>query len=135
MTLTTCLLGCNENVEKSSKGEAKHEHTENEVKSVLLYHQIEAFSKDSIVAVLDDINSVIDQIDPNSKGYSLWQVQSDTISDFTLLIQGHWANQQSYDVIHADSSFRRVLDKHLPVLKHTRNWDFYHRYERYKVSK
>jgi len=108
--------------------------TSQPVKSILLYHNIEGFSQDSIIAVLEDINSVIERVDHRSVGYSLWSVQSDTIDSYRLFIEGEWADQESYDLIHADSSFRRVLDKHLPVLTETRKCDLYRRYEKLKVD-
>ena len=110
---------------------AEHQMGNKKVKSILLYHEIGGFSNDSISAVLDDINSVIHTIDPQSNGYSLWQVQSDTIENYKQFIEGDWASQESYDLIHADSSFRAVLDKHLPVLNYTRSWDLYRRFEKF----
>ena len=63
---------------------AEHQMGNKKVKSILLYHEIGGFSNDSISAVLDDINSVIHTIDPQSNGYSLWQVQSDTIENIVF---------------------------------------------------
>ena len=109
LTLFSCEA---ESAHKDLNLAKEHQVGNKKVKSILLYHEIGGFSNDSISAVLDDINSVIHTIDPHSNGYSLWQVQSDTIENYTQFIEGDWASQESYDLIHADSSFRAVLDKH-----------------------
>jgi len=105
-----------------------------EVKSILLYRTIDGYTKDSIYQVLENINEVIYDIDSLSRGYSLWEAEPDSLGDYGIFIEGHWSDSLAYEVIHADSSFRAVLDRHLDVLAETRKWDFYQRFSRYKGS-
>lgn len=99
------------------------------VKSIMLYDTIGGFTLDTITAALDDINRVIVSIDDRQTGYSLWRVQSDTITDYRYLIQAEWPDQAAYDAIHQHPDFRKILDQYVHILTETRQWKLYRRFE------
>ncbi len=99
------------------------------VKSILLYDTIHLWSIDTIQSALEEVNAVIATIESREAGYSLWKVQSDTISSYRYFVQGHWPDQASYDSIHVNPSFRKVLDDYVHIFTETRKWDLYRRYQ------
>jgi len=121
---------CSNLHEKGNESFQKIQIEKDNVKSVLLYHDIEKYALDTIKYALDDVNQVVRQISPSSAGYSLWKVQSDTIDQYRLFIQGAWADQAAYDTIHVNPDFRKVLDKYKSIFDQTRKWELYRRFER-----
>lgn len=99
------------------------------VKSVMLYDSIYRWSLDTVAAALHRINRAVHIIDDQS-GYTLWKIQEDTLSDYRILIEGSWTDQETFDLIHADSAFRKALDKDIHIFTETRKWDVYRRMER-----
>ncbi len=79
----------------------------NEVKSIMLYDTIQCIPLDTVLYTLEKINLVISNIDDRPAGYSLWQVQSDTIPDYRYLIQGTWPDQASYAISISTLSFEK----------------------------
>jgi hypothetical protein len=128
--ITILIFGACSPDQKSIHYESIDIPFKDQVKSVLLYHEIQEYQPDTIILALNDVNSVIARIDSKSLGYSLWKVQSDSIQSYRYFIQGEWADQSSYDTIHAHSEFRKVLDKYKSIFDQTRKWDLYRRFER-----
>ena len=115
-----CLSSCDTTTSRTNLAQVKI--SPSVVKSIMLYDTIQGIPLDTVLSALEKINLVIRNIDDRPAGYSLWQVQSDTIQDYRYLIQGTWPDQDSYDLIHQHPEFRKVLDNHIDVLSQTRKW-------------
>ncbi|MBK8504630.1 MAG: hypothetical protein IPL46_21930 [Saprospiraceae bacterium] len=120
--LLYCFSSCNSNSLRTCLEQVKI--APNVVKSIMLNGTIRGIPLDTLLSALADINRVIHNIVARPAGYSLWHVQSDTISDYRCLIQGEWRDQVSYDHIHRHLEFRKVLDKHHEVISQTRKGRF-----------
>lgn len=79
---------------------------ENTLKSVTLLIKPPGVDMAKIKASFDDVNAVIGTIGFPDAGYQLWTIQSADSVGFELMVEGHWPDQQTYDLIHEDERYQ-----------------------------
>jgi len=83
---------------------------ENTLKSVSLWNDSIPIDPTELLASLERVNVAIDSIGYPDAGYKLWQLKSDSIMNFTLMIEGYWPDQNGYKTIHDHELYKTAME-------------------------
>lgn len=102
---------------------------ENTFKSVSLFQDSISVDLAQVKTTFDRMNAVIEEIGYPDAGYQVWLVSGKDSIDFRIMVEGHWPDHATYQLIHDHPSYKsagEVAGQQLKALKSV----WYHRFTR-----
>jgi hypothetical protein len=81
-----------------------------------------------LLAVLDEFNRLFSKLGYPQVSYRLWRVQEGEADRFTHLYDSTWPDKSTYDKVHQDPAYKKLLEKHLPFLRQVLKDEAYSKY-------
>ena len=81
-----------------------------------------------LLAVLGEFNQLFAKMGHPNIRYRLWRVQGQQAGEFAYLHESTWPDLATYDSVHKDAAYVKLLDKHLPFLRQVLKNEVYNRY-------
>lgn len=88
----------------------KQAKIENTLKSVSFFIDSVPADPKTTWASLERVNLVIDSIGFPDAGYKLWVVKSKESPEFSMMIEGYWPDQETYDLIHKNDKYKNAVE-------------------------
>jgi hypothetical protein len=81
-----------------------------------------------LLAVLDEFNKLFSKLGYSQVSYRFWKVQGEEPGHSTYLYDSTWPDRSTYDKVHQNSAYKKLLDKHLPFLQQVLKNEIYSKY-------
>lgn len=102
---------------------------ENTLKSLSIFQDSTSIASSDLRASFQKINVAIDSIGYPDAGYQIWERDNKDSTGFTIIIEGSWPDQETYDAIHGHELYKKAMDAE------TTNWAGINRTQYYRVTK
>jgi hypothetical protein len=86
-------------------------------RTVHLFSLSSAQEEGRLRAVLEEFNQLFSKLGYAQVSYRLWKVEESGSEQFTHLYDSTWPDRATYDKVHQNSAYKKLLEKHLPFLK------------------
>jgi hypothetical protein len=86
-------------------------------RTVHLFSLSSAQEEGRLRAALEEFNRLFSKLGYPQVSYRLWKVQGSASDQFTHLYDSTWPDQATYDKVHQNSTYKKLLEKHLPFLQ------------------